>query len=61
MNGNAWYDNTGYENADKCAWSYGTTFSTPGGGVANVTLGTKSFLIQRNWLNVGSGSCALSL
>ena len=61
MNGNAWYDSSGYENADKCAWTYGTTFTTPSGGKANVTLGTKSFLIQRNWLNVGSGSCAMSL
>ncbi|HET6763013.1 MAG TPA: hypothetical protein VFH27_05055 [Longimicrobiaceae bacterium] len=60
MMGNAWYDSAGYENADKCAWTFGTTFTTPNGGVANVTLGTKSFLIQRNWLNVGSGSCAMS-
>jgi hypothetical protein len=60
MNGNAWYDSSGQENADKCAWTYGTTFTTPNGGVANVTLGTKNFLIQRNWLNVGSGSCTLA-
>jgi hypothetical protein len=58
--GNAWYDAQGYENADKCAWTWGTTFTTGNGGVANITLGTKSFLIQRNWLNVGSGSCAMS-
>jgi hypothetical protein len=60
MNGNAWYDSSGQENADKCAWTFGTTFTTPNGGVANVTLGTKNFLIQRNWLNVGSGSCVMS-
>jgi hypothetical protein len=58
--GNAWYDSSGQENADKCAWTFGTTFTTANGGVANVTLGTKSFLIQRNWLNVGSGSCVQS-
>jgi hypothetical protein len=58
--GNAWYDSAGNENADKCAWTFGTTFTTANGGVANVTLGTKSFLIQRNWLNVGSGSCVQS-
>jgi hypothetical protein len=58
--GNAWYDSRGYENADKCAWTWGTTFTTANGGVANVTLGTKNFLIQRNWLNVGSGSCVNS-
>jgi hypothetical protein len=61
MNGNAWWrSSTGDENADLCAWNFGTTFTTANGGVANVTLGTKSFLIQRNWLNVGSGSCQIS-
>jgi hypothetical protein len=59
--GNAWYDSSGYENADKCAWTWGTTYTTSNGGVANVNLGGKDFLIQRNWLNVGSGSCTLSL
>ena len=60
MNGNAWYDSVGNENADKCAWNFGTTFTTANGGVANVTLGTKSFLIQQNWINSGSGGCRLS-
>jgi hypothetical protein len=60
MNGNAWYDSTGQENADKCAWNFGTTFTTANGGVANVTLGTKSFLIQQNWINSGTGGCRLS-
>jgi len=23
---NAWYDSTGAENADKCAWTFGTTY-----------------------------------
>ncbi|HET6763014.1 MAG TPA: hypothetical protein VFH27_05060 [Longimicrobiaceae bacterium] len=60
MMGNAWYDASGYENADKCAWNYGTTFTTANGGKANVTLGTKSFLIQQNWINAGTGGCRLS-
>jgi hypothetical protein len=60
MNGNAWYDTSGYENADKCAWNYGTTFTTSFGGKANVTLGSKSFLIQQNWVNSGTGGCRLS-
>lgn len=60
MNGNAWYDSTGYENADKCAWNFGTTFTTANGGVANVTLGGRSFLIQQNWINSGTGGCRLS-
>jgi hypothetical protein len=60
MNGNAWYDSAGNENADKCAWNYGSTFTTANGGVANVTLGSKNFLIQQNWVNSGSGGCRLS-
>ena len=24
---NAWYDRRGYENADKCAWTFGTTYT----------------------------------
>jgi len=58
--GNAWYDSAGNENADKCAWTWGTTYTTANGGVANVNVGGKDYLIQRNWLNVGSGSCQLS-
>jgi hypothetical protein len=54
---NAWYDSKGNENADKCAWNFGTTFSA-GGGVANISVGGKNFLIQRNWLNANGGSCA---
>jgi hypothetical protein len=44
----AWYDATGSENADKCVNNYGPTFPA-GGGVANMTLGARNFLIQRNW------------
>ncbi|HEX4681563.1 MAG TPA: hypothetical protein VH277_02575, partial [Gemmatimonadaceae bacterium] len=33
--GTAWYDNRGYENADKCAWKWGTTFATSNGSSAN--------------------------
>jgi len=57
---NAWFDRRGYENADKCAWTFGTTY-TVNGAKANMTIGGKNFLIQRNWLNRGSGGCALSL
>jgi hypothetical protein len=60
MMGNAWYDNRGYENADKCAWNFGTTYNN-GTGIANVKLGTKDFLIQQNWKNQGTGGCVLHL
>jgi hypothetical protein len=55
---NAWYDHRGQENADKCAWTFGTTYPA-GSGVANMNLGGKDFLIQRNWVNAGSGGCAV--
>jgi len=63
MMGTAWFDRRGYENADKCAWTFGTTYTTSNGGLANMKLGGttgKDFLVQRNWVNSGSGGCALS-
>ena len=56
---NAWYDRRGAENADKCAWTFGTTFTTSNGSLANMTLGGLNFLIQRNWVNASGGFCAL--
>jgi hypothetical protein len=57
---NAWYDQRGYENADKCAWTFGTTY-TANGALANMRLGGRDYLIQRNWVNASGGYCALSL
>jgi len=57
---NAWYDTRGAENADKCAWTFGTTYSTSNGGVANVNFGGKDYLIQRNWVNASGGYCSMS-
>jgi hypothetical protein len=55
--GSAWFDSRGFENADKCAWNFGSTFIGSGGGVANVTIGSKDFLVQQNWVNAGTGGC----
>jgi hypothetical protein len=57
---NAWYDQRGNENADKCAWTYGTTYAVSNGSKANMTLGGRDFLIQRNWVNASGGYCATS-
>jgi hypothetical protein len=57
---NAWYDRTGQENADKCAWTFGTTHTASNGSLYNVTLGSRNFLIQRNWVNSGNGFCSMS-
>src|SRR5213079_3370419 len=57
---NAWYDNRGQENADKCAWTFGTTHQAVNGSLSNVTLGGKQYLIQRNWVNASGGYCSMS-
>jgi Phosphate-induced protein 1 conserved region len=55
---NAWYDTRGQENADKCAWTFGTTYTVANGSSANMQLGTRDYLIQRNWVNASGGYCA---
>jgi len=57
---NAWYDQRGYENADKCAWTFGTQQTASNGSKYNVTLGAYNYLIQQNWVNTSSGYCAMS-
>ena len=39
---NAWYDQKGAENADKCAWTFGSSL---------LQVGTSSYKIQGNWSN----------
>ena len=57
----AWWDDaSGGENADKCAWTFGTTYAAANGSAANMKLGALDYLIQRNWVNASGGSCALS-
>jgi hypothetical protein len=57
---NAWYDRRGAENADKCAWTFGSTSTASNGSLYNVTLGGKQYLIQQNWVNAKGGYCAMS-
>lgn len=57
---NAWYDGRGAENADKCAWTFGSTSTASNGSIYNMTLGTRNYLIQQNWVNSGNGFCAKS-
>jgi hypothetical protein len=52
----AWYDEDGYENADKCAWQYGPHTRTSG----NTQLGGRRWLIQQNWVyDPPASGCAL--
>ena len=57
---NAWYDRRGYENADKCAWTFGTLHTAANGSKYNMTLGGSQYLIQQNWVNASGGYCAVS-
>jgi hypothetical protein len=58
---NAWYDRRGQENADKCAWTFGSTTTASNGSKYNMTLGSREFLIQQNWVNASGGYCAKGL
>jgi hypothetical protein len=71
---NAWYDTSGYENGDKCAWTFGTATSvTPAAGVGlnttaysynySTVLGgvTHNWLLQQNWqITASPQSCVIS-
>ena len=57
---NAWYDGSGAENADKCAWTFGTTYAAANGSAANVKLGARDYLIQRNWKPGATQACTMS-
>jgi hypothetical protein len=56
-----WYDRYGFENAAKCWGTFGQTYQAPNGGVANIRLGVRDFLIQQNWVNARKGFCAMSV
>jgi len=56
---NAWYDRSGAENADKCAWKFGTESTAANGSKYNVTLGGRQYLIQQNWVNAAGGYCSM--
>jgi Phosphate-induced protein 1 conserved region len=63
---NAWYFANGEEDGDKCAYMYGTTHPVGNGSDYNVTMGSRNYLIQENWIGPGNPSgasgekCALS-
>lgn len=58
-----WVDSGGAENADKCAWTFGQNQTLlPNGAWANMQLGTRWYLIQRNLKHSALGdTCNLDL
>jgi hypothetical protein len=57
---NAWFDTSGAEDADKCAWKFGSLTGTLGNAAFNQTLGGRHWLIQMEWENSRGGGCALT-
>ena len=55
----AWYDKFLLEPADKCAWNFGTKYTTTNGARANVALGGRDFLLQQQWVPGIRGYCTL--
>lgn len=52
---NAWYDSSGAEDADKCAWTFGHfQYQTSPGVDANMNFGGHDWLIQRNLYKSGT-------
>jgi hypothetical protein len=51
---NAWYDGClGAEVADKCAWTFGTAYTTSNGAKANIKLGTRDYYLQQIFNKTG--------
>lgn len=55
-----WYDRLGLEVADKCAWTFGTTYPAANGAAANVHLGVRDYLLPQLWVpSKNGGACGL--
>jgi hypothetical protein len=57
--GTAWYDHRGYENGDKCAWTFGSQLGGGSGAQYNQLINGHSYELQREWSNKSSG-CVLT-
>ena len=58
--GTAWYDRTGAEDGDRCAWNFGTAIGSTASGAYNQTInGTGHYYLQQEWSNNSSG-CVLT-
>jgi hypothetical protein len=50
--GDAWYDEGGYEVADKCAWVFGPQLGKTGFGSYNQAIGAGKYELQEEWSNL---------
>lgn len=58
--GNAWYDRTGYEIGDKCAWNFGTASGSTAYGKYNQAINGAYYYMQQEWSNKSTG-CVLHM
>jgi hypothetical protein len=52
--GSAWYDSSGNENGDKCAWNFGTPLGTTQYGSYNQVINGHDYYLQQEWSNATS-------
>jgi hypothetical protein len=57
--GTAWYDSSGYEDGDKCAWNFGAPLGGGAGAEYNQVIGSGHYYLQQEWSNHSSG-CVLT-
>jgi hypothetical protein len=55
--GNAWYDSSGEEIGDKCAWNFGSALGGASGSEYNEQISSGQYWLQQEWSNAISG-CA---
>ena len=53
--GTSWYDSSGEEIGDKCAWTFGTV----GSNQANQTINGHPYILQQEWSNYNNEGCVL--
>jgi hypothetical protein len=57
--GTAWYDSSGNEDGDKCAWNFGTPLGGSAGAEYNQVINGGHYYLQQEWSNQSSG-CVLT-
>ena len=57
--GSAWYDSSGNEDGDKCAWNFGTALGSTTYGAYNQSINNDPYYLQQEWSNASSG-CVLT-
>jgi Phosphate-induced protein 1 conserved region len=69
---NAWFDNSGQEDSDKCNFNFGTTSTCNANGLCSAsgtsahakysqTFGSNNWMIQQQWENAAGGKCVQHL